>query len=308
MLLLGIVAYLAWQIASGWTAVESLNPRWDGLYVAGALISGFIAYQCLLLGWLMLLQRTGHFRKGQFGLYARVWWVSYLYRYVPGKVLLLVERARMGSTIGVPAAAGAALTIIETLLAILAGSAVSLLAISYSVGIDDQLLFGVVSLSIAIVLLFPFGYRMFCDLPFIKKKYPELSSVALRARDVLVVVVPYVLHYLLLGTSLFLISASLQLLSWSDLPWLCGIYALSHVVSLVALIAPGGLGVREGAFAVQLGRLLPSGVAEVLAIGARVWFTLIELVCYLGIVMFCPPLPRINGAATSQSSSEELRL
>jgi hypothetical protein len=300
-LLAGIAAYLARQIASGWTAIESLNPQWDGLYVAGALVSGFIAYQCLLLGWLILLWRTGHFRKGRLGLYARVWWVSYLYRYVPGKVLLLVERARLGATIGVPAAAGAALTIVETLLAILAGSAVSLLAISYYVGIGDQLLLGVVSISIAIVFLFPFGYRMFCDLPFIKTRYPELSSVALRARDVLIVVVPYVLHYLLLGASLFLISVSLQLLSWSDLPWLCGIYALSHVASLIALIAPGGLGVREGALALQLGRLLPSGVAEVLAIGARVWFTLIELVCYVGVVAFCPPLPGTDGAATNRT-------
>ena len=116
MVLVGILAYLAWQIVAGWTAIESLNPRWDGLYVAGAFVSGFVAYQCLLFGWLILLRRTGHFRKGQLGLYARVWWVSYLYRYVPGKVLLLVERARMGSTIGVPAAAGAALTIVQRIL------------------------------------------------------------------------------------------------------------------------------------------------------------------------------------------------
>ena len=118
---MGIVTYLAWQIASGWTAVKSLDLQWDGLHIAGAFLSGLVAYQCLLLGWLILLRRTGHYRKGQLGSYARVWWVSYLYRYVPGKVLLLVERARMGSTIGVPAAAGAALTVVETLLAIQAG-------------------------------------------------------------------------------------------------------------------------------------------------------------------------------------------
>ena len=247
----------------------------------------------------MLLRRAGHFEVGHFGLYARIWWVSYLYRYVPGKVLLLVERARMGSTVGIPPVAGAALTIIETLLAILAGSAVSLLAISYYAGIDDHLFFGVVFLSLSTVFLFPAGYRLFCGLPIIKTRYPELQSVALRSQDVLVVVIPYVLHYLLLGTSFFLMSRSLQLFSWSTLPGLCGIYALSHVVSLVALLAPGGLGVREGALAIQLGRLVAQGVAEALAIGVRVWFTLIELLCYVGVVLFCPALPNINRTETT---------
>lgn len=304
ILLAGVVGLLAWQIIAGWESVKSLTFQWDGASLAGALVSGLLAYQCLFVGWLILLRRTGHFAAGNVSLYARIWWVSYLYRYVPGKVLLLVERARMGSAVGIPPVAGAALTIIETIFAILAGSAVSLIAISYYAGIDDQLFFSAVILSVGTVFLFPAVYRLFCGLSIIKKRFPELQSVALRSKDVLVVVVPYVLHFLLLGTSFFLMSRSLQLFAWSDLPLLCGVYALSHVVSLLALIAPGGLGVREGAFAIQLGRFVPHGVAEALAIGARVWFTLIELICYVGVEMFCPALPDINSAEAAESSPE----
>jgi hypothetical protein len=305
-LLAGIVGLLAWQIIAGWESVKSLTFQWDGLNVAGALVSGLLAYQCLFIGWLMLLRRTGHFAASNVSLYARIWWVSYLYRYVPGKILLLVERARMGSAVGIPAVAGAALTIIETILAILAGSAVSLIAISYYAGIGEQLFFSAVILSVGAVFLFPTAYRLFCGLSIVKSKFPELQSVALRSKDVLVVVVPYIFHFLLLGTSFFLISRSLQLFAWSDLPLLCGIYALSHVVSLLALIAPGGLGVREGAFAIQLGRFVPHGVAEALAIGARVWFTLIELICYVGVELFCPALPDNDPMEESQSSRESI--
>ena len=306
IVLLGIVGFLAWQIFAGQDAIKSLTLQWDGLSLVGALIAGLLAYQCLFLGWLMLLVRTGHFESGRLGLHARIWWVSYLYRYVPGKILLLVERARMGSAVGVPPVAGAALTIIETILAILAGSAVSLIGVSYYVEVNDNLVFGVVILSVGTVFLFPSAYRLLCGLPIVKTKFPELQSVALRSRDVLAVVVPYLLHYLLLGTSFFLMSRNLQLFSWSMLPGLCGIYALAHVVSLLALIAPGGLGVREGAFAIQLGRFVPQGAAEALAIGARVWFTLIELICYVGVVLFCPALPDINRVGTTKSSSETI--
>ena len=172
----------------------------------------------------------------------------------------------------------------------------SLMAVSYYAGNYDHLFGGVVLLSIGTVFLFPSGYRLLCGLPMIKRRYPELQSVALRSQDVLIVVVPYILHYLLLGTSFFLVSRSLQLFSWSTFPALSGIYALSHVVSLVALIAPGGLGVREGALGVQLGLLVPPGVAEALAIGARVWFTLIELIIYVSVILFCPTLPNITRA------------
>ena len=100
--------------------------------------------------------------------------------------------------------------------------------------------------------------------------------------------VPYVLHYLLLGLSLFLLTRSAGSLGWAAFPGLCGVYALSHVISLVALIAPGGLGVREGALAVQLGRELPAGFAEAVAIGSRVWFTLVELSCYFVVIVVTP--------------------
>ena len=290
-LLAAIVAYLAWQIYAGRAALASLELRWNALDIAGALLAAVVAYQSLVFGWLLLLRKTGYYKASHLVDYARIWWVSYLYRYVPGKVLLLVERARMGAAVGIPPAAGAAITIIETLLAILAGSAISLLAVAYYAGFDESIVVGIVTLMVGAIFLLPIGYRMFCALPIVERRYPELTSVALRTRDILVTVIPYLIHYLLLGISFFLLSRSLDLFTWSDLPGLCGIYALSHVISLIAVIAPGGLGVREGAFAVQLSRVVPAGVAEALAIGIRVWFMLIELACYCVVLVFCPALP-----------------
>lgn len=291
MLLLGIVAYLLVQIAAGRDALASLSVQWDWLGTLGALIAAIAAYQCLFLAWLLLLRRTGYYRRGRTGPYARAWWLSYMYRYVPGKVMLLVERARLGVSLGIPAAPGAALAIVETLLAIAAGSAVSLFAVAWYAGDDARVLSGVLALSAAAIFLLPVLFRRFCRLPSVKSKFPDLESVALRPSDILLVVLPYVFHYLLLGCSFFLIARSLQLFDWSALPGLCGIYALSHVISLVALLAPAGLGVREGALAVQLGRALPTGVAEALAIGVRVWFTIIELLSFMFVMFTCPALP-----------------
>ena len=64
------------------------------------------------------------------------------------------------------------------------------------------------------------------------------------------------------------------------MPGICGVFALSHVAGIVVMFAPGGLGVREGALAVQLQKLVPGGVAGALAIGVRLWFTIAELACF----------------------------
>ena len=291
VLVVAIVGYLCWQMYSGRSALTSLRPQWDALSLAGAFLSAIVAYQCLFVGWVMLLRRTGHYSTGQVKNYLQIWWISYLYRYVPGKVLLAVERARMGSAVGIPPAAGAALTVVETLLAILAGGTVSLLAVTYYTEADASVFVGAAILAVVALFVFPAGFRVLCSLRFVRTRYPELASVALSSGDILVSILPYILHYLLLGLSFFLLSRNLQLFSWATLPGLCGIYALSHVFSLIALFAPGGLGVREGALAVQLGRLLPTGIAEALAIGIRIWFTMIELLCYFFVLLISPSRP-----------------
>jgi uncharacterized membrane protein YbhN (UPF0104 family) len=76
-------------------------------------------------------------------------------------------------------------------------------------------------------------------------------------------------------------------LAWRELPGFCGIYALSHVIGVLIVLAPGGVGVREGALAIQLDRWLPASLSGTLAIAVRLWFTMIELVCWLFVICSC---------------------
>ncbi len=100
LLLTGIFAYLAWRIVVGWPAVAAAGFRWDWPSLVAALVSGLVSFQCLLLGWLNLLHKVGCFEARHLRFYARIWWVSYLYRYVPGKVLLLVEALADANNLG----------------------------------------------------------------------------------------------------------------------------------------------------------------------------------------------------------------
>jgi hypothetical protein len=301
VLLAGILAYLAWQIYAGRTALWSLAPEWNVAELIASFLAAVLAYQCLLLAWLLMLGKAGYFNAAYTVEYVRIWWASYLYRYVPGKFMLLIERTRMGVAAGIPAEAGAAMTIIETVLAVVAGGLVSFLAMSFYADLDQRLLLFVVLLVGAAVLLLPTVIRWLCNFEFIRSRYPALNAVAFSSAELLLLSLPYLAHYLLIGLSFFLIARSVYPFTWLQRSGLIGVYALSHVIGLVTFIAPGGLGVREGALSVQLGRLLPAGIGEALAIGLRVWFTLIELLCYFVAVVMVPRMRSSGNAARPPS-------
>jgi hypothetical protein len=56
-------------------------------------------------------------------------------------------------------------------------------------------------------------------------------------------------------------------------------FPVAWIVGLVAVAAPGGLGVREGVLAALLSGVLPGGMAVVVALASRVWLTGVELLC-----------------------------
>ena len=127
----GIIVYLVYSVYAGRESLQTLEPVWDLPTVLLAVLAAGLAFQSLFAAWVLMLRRSGYYRRSSLPAYARIWWTSYMYRYLPGKVLVVVERARLGVNLGIPAAPGAAMPVVETLLSVMAGSTVALLAVTY---------------------------------------------------------------------------------------------------------------------------------------------------------------------------------
>lgn len=293
-LLVVVLAYLVHQVFSGREALAAYELELRPLELLGALFAAIVAYQLLFVAWLLLIRCSGFAMTAPLSAYARAWWTSYMFRYVPGKVLLIVERVRSGAYLGIPGAVSAVMPGIETLAATLAGTVIALLAVVHFVNDANRLLLAVALLMFGLVALLPRLYRWLVQLPVMRKQFPALTEMRLSARGLMLVFLPYLAHYVLLGVSFFLIARSLLPLPWSRLPAFCGIYALSHVISLVVVVAPAGLGVREGALTAQLGSALPGAVSGLLAVGARIWFTAVEMMCFLAVMACCAAYPATN--------------
>lgn len=92
----------------------------------------------------------------------------------------------------------------------------------------------------------------------------------------------YILVWLFQGIAFFfLIKSFYQQISAENLFSLIGIYALSWMLGFIVLIAPGGLGVREGSILLFLKDIFPIGIASLIALISRVWITIHELLNFL---------------------------
>jgi uncharacterized membrane protein YbhN (UPF0104 family) len=73
--------------------------------------------------------------------------------------------------------------------------------------------------------------------------------------------------------------------------FLTGALAISSILGLVAIFAPSGLGVREGALVYLLSFMMVTPVAVVISILTRIWMTLIEI-GLIGVVYLLRQLPK----------------
>src|SRR5690606_27098167 len=107
-----------------------------------------------------------------------------------------------------------------------------------------------------------------------------------RFRDALSWVGLMALDWVILGLGFFLLADALVALESSMFLPLTAAFALAGVAGILVLVAPSGLGVREGVLTALLAPVLGAGVAAALAILARLWMTAAEVLSALAALPF----------------------
>jgi len=87
------------------------------------------------------------------------------------------------------------------------------------------------------------------------------------------------------GLAFWLLARGLGLSGSLPLTTAAGVFALGYILGLLALFAPGGVGVRELVFIGLLTPTLGSGGAVALSVGSRVLLTLCEAAAPLGALL-----------------------
>jgi glycosyltransferase 2 family protein len=133
-------------------------------------------------------------------------------------------------------------------------------------------------------VLFILGF--FCLHPRILEKIINLTlvqfkrepvSLSISYSDILRILFICILSWVIGGIGFYLFVDSIYPVAVQYILLLTGALAISSTLGLMAIFAPSGLGVREGALVYLLSFMMATPVAVIISILTRVWMTLIEI-------------------------------
>jgi hypothetical protein len=218
-----------------------------------------------------------------------IWLISQLGKYVPGKVWVVVSRLYLLPGDGNRVELGCSI-IMEMILVNVTGFFLFLCSLFFwdqtnSGWQQDAIQMGGL-LVIGLMLLNPRILERIVNtvLNWMRR---ETIEIRLKLRDIANLFLYYAFCWVLYGVSFAFLASAFTEMNPTKFIVFSGIYVISVVIGFVTLIAPSGLGVREGVLFILLSRYMDPPVATYLSVVSRIWFTSVELtmVAFLGLRM-----------------------
>jgi len=230
------------------------------------------------MGWNWMVRCLGGslaLRKGM-----KVYFLSNLGWYLPGKVWYAVGRAYLGQREGVSVGVISTSVLMEMVLSLTSSALMATLALpllSPLLG-AKSLYLGIAVLVIGLAVLHP--ALMKPSLALLERLLPgpeRVTSPPLRYSLMMGLLAGYLFIWGFVGAAFFVLLNAVYPLPLAWLPTVIAIYAVSWIAGFLAPFAPSGLGVREGAMILLLGQYLPVPAVTATAILFRIWLILAEV-------------------------------
>ncbi len=311
MLALAVVGwFLVRSVGAQWAqfriAATALRPRWS--LVAAASVLVLATYALLVQSWRALVAGWG----GRVPYWAgvRIWTVSNLARYVPGTLWTVGAMGVLAERAGVPPAAAAGAAVLNTLLNLAAGFVV--LAVSGGEyvgrlvpGLSHPRAVGAgLGLAGAIALPLCLPYVTALAARVLRRDAPP----PLRSRAFVAAFAANLLAWLSYGLAFGWFARALLPSAGDNWAGYVAVFTGSYIVGFLALLAPGGLFVRETAMIVALTstRMASPADAAVLAAASRLWLTALEILpglTFLAAGAFGRPTARADARRAPDASA-----
>jgi glycosyltransferase 2 family protein len=211
-----------------------------------------------------------------------IWGKSLIARYVPTNMLMVVGRVIMADRVGVARRVTLASMVYELGL----GFGTAVMVGAYFVielpSLDDEPARYAVLALIPVVLvgLHPRVFGPLANFGLRKLGREALPRTVAFGR-VLELALLYVACWATIGLGVYAFASALHPLDASDLPYVAAAYPVAYCVAVLTFIAPSGLGTRDVALATAMTAVLATTVATAIAVGFRIFQTVVELL-YVG--------------------------
>jgi hypothetical protein len=261
-----------WSVAA--QRLTTIHIGWTWIIAATVIV--FLTYLLLIETWRKIL--VGWSSHLDFAPAARIWFVSNLGKYLPGKIWSIAAMSVMAREHEVSAVAATGSSILIQIVTIATG--IVLVVILGIRAVDQPLI------AAAIGLVLMVGLAL---LPALLPRFARLAA-SLTSKEFVVPPLPSMTVWLTIARSLLSWIAygiAFQLFVLAILGSAAGatssyiaVYAASYIIGFLALFAPGGVVVRESALVAGMVRLGLASQADAfaVAIASRLWLTIVEII------------------------------
>lgn len=271
-----VLALVLRKLAAEWGAVklalDQARPNWLALAASGLIV--LATYAILIETWRVLLRGWRH--DIPFLDAARIWTISNLGKYLPGKVWSITALVVMTREYGVSPTEGATASVLVTLVNTIVGFVVAIVAGASLLRFPPYAVV-VIAVGAAAVLASP-------------SALPRLGALAgrvlrrdivlrpLQHRVLLIAAALTALAWLMYGVAFWLFTIGVLGSAPGALRDYVAVFAGSYLLGFVAIFSPAGVGVREGAMGIALRRAgFAVGPAYLLVVASRLWLTALEV-------------------------------
>lgn len=269
--------FLGLTIARQWGELQLYEWQVDPGALAASVGALFLVFAWGGWVWRHLLRHLGV--RVAFLPLLRLWYLSSLARYIPGKVWQFVGAAQLGRRLGLDAIPLLTSMVLQMAFLMVAGAAVAipalLLADIPSAPTIAALLLAVVVLAIGLV--HPRVLNLGLDLAT-----RALPQGVLRWEgswsDGVILLGMYVLSWIGQGLAFALFVHAIVEIPTAALAALVGANALAMVAGMLVFVVPAGLGAREAVLALLLSPWAPLGAAALIAVASRLWTIATEVI------------------------------
>jgi len=277
LLAVAIVWFAARALRGQWSSaaarLQSLRPQWTSILAATVIV--LLTYGLLIETWRRVVVGSG--QALTFPQAARIWFVSNLGKYVPGKIWSIAAMTMMARDQSVSGGVAAGSSVLIQLVTVAAGIGVVL--VTGATAVDNQAIaFAVAAVILALLILAP---RLLPAAGRLAGSVVgrEVTLPRIHAPLVWMTVVSSVVSWIAYGVAFqFFVRGILGSAAGATTSYIA-VYAASYLIGFLALFAPGGAVVRESAIVTGMVRLALSGQADALAVAvtSRLWLTVTEL-------------------------------
>ena len=262
------------------TLAFHLSVPWLAASAAFVLASFALLIRTLLF---VLSELSG--KSVPFLIAARIWFISNLGKYIPGKVWQILQMGLMFEEQGIDAVTSGMAAVINAGVNVACGVAVAVVA---GAPIFDRILgpYGYAWLSKVVAVAAVICVALLPSLlpPAFRMAHAKLGvAVPLErppTRAIIVAAVANVIAWILYGAAFKCLVRGVLGDAPGNLIDYTAAFAASYVVGYLAIFVPGGIGVREGVLIAVLvaGGLATSPGAAAISVASRLWLVVIEIV------------------------------